>query len=283
MPPNLPPPLPSREDIDAALAVIDDELAHIAELLDAPGDTTITCHPHHHWWTAGGLAVACGLGSPDILGVAGFLAQPWPAFCARLADAGTDDFLLRRFPGAIARDPAILEQAGAALLHDHGLLIGMELPPRWSARPKFGLGAPFIAFGFDACDRDAWDGAWTLPLDELDVRGTALTGGGVFPAAGTMLATLVAHHRVELRARGAHARQLRAAAAYHADCTRFAEWQADHPDHPWPSRLANARQGHLARTTAEALDLPMPALVRRGDAAAWLGAHDANLRFTKKD
>ncbi|MEH3036279.1 MAG: hypothetical protein PGN23_07300 [Sphingomonas adhaesiva] len=120
MSPNLPPSLPSLDDIDAALAAIDDELAHIAALLDAPADTEVTCHPHHHWWTAGGLAIACGLGSADILAAAGLLAQSWPAFCAHLAEAGEDECLLQRFPAAIARDRAALEEAGAALLHDHG-------------------------------------------------------------------------------------------------------------------------------------------------------------------
>lgn len=282
MPPPLPTPLPSLKDIDAALAVIDDELAHIAALLEAPGDGhAIVCHPHHHWWTAGGIAVASGLGSPDILGVAGLLAQPWPAFCARFAEAGEHDCLLQRIPAAIARDRAVLDLAGAALLQEHGLLTGTTLPPRWRAAPKFGLGAPFIAFGFDAADRDAWDGIWALPLSDLAALGTAFADSDVFPAAGTMLATLVAYHRVELGARGAHARHLRTTTAYRDDCARFARWQTDHPNHPWPSRLANARQGHLARTTAAALDLPVPALVRRGEAARWLDTHDANLRFTK--
>ncbi|MEH3036278.1 MAG: hypothetical protein PGN23_07295 [Sphingomonas adhaesiva] len=162
-------------------------------------------------------------------------------------------------------------------------LIDTDLPPRWRAAPKFGLGAPFVIFGFDAADRDAWDGIWALPLSDLAALGTAFADSDVFAAAGMVLATLVARHRVELGARGAHARHRRAVAAYRDDCARFAAWQVDHPDHPWPSRLANARQGQLVRTTAAALDLPMPALVRRGDAAVWLDAHDANLRFTKED
>ncbi|AIT05128.1 hypothetical protein MC45_00210 [Sphingomonas taxi] len=282
MPPNLPSSLPSLDDIDAALAAIDNELAHIAALLDAPTDTSGACHPHHHWWTAGGLAIACGLGSADILTAAGLLAQSWQTFCERLAEAGEDQCVLQLFPAAIARDRAALEIAGAAMLHDHGLLTGTELPLRWRAAPKFGLGAPFVAFGFDAADRDAWDGIWALPLSDLAALGAAITDSDIFPAAGTMLATLVARHRVDLRARGAHARHLRAVAAYRDDCSRFATWQAGHPDHPWPNRLANARQGHLARTTAAALDLPVPTLVRRGEAARWLDAHDANLRFTER-
>ena len=284
MPPDLPPPLPSPEDIDAALAAIDEELTHIDALLEASDNgLAITCHPHHHWWTAGGLAVASGLNAADILGMAGLLAQPWPSFCTRLAQAGGAAFLLRRMPAAIAGDRAILEGAGVALLQEHGLLAGTALPPRWQAAPKFGLGAPFVACGFTAADRDAWEGVWMLPLFDLEARGNAVAGGPLFPEAGMVLATLVTRARAELGARGAQARHLRARAAYYDDRARFAAWQADHPDHCWPTRLANARQGHLARTTAASLGVSLPALVRRGDAATWLDAHDANLRFTKED
>jgi hypothetical protein len=118
---------------------------------------------------------------------------------------------------------------------------------------------------------------WTLPPGDLDARGAVVATGGLFPAAGTVLAALVACDR------GTRASHLRATAAYHDDCKRFAVWQADHPGHFWPNRLANTRQGHLSRTTAEALGLTTPALIRRGEAARWLDAHDANLRFTKKD
>ena len=281
MPPDL--PLPSPEDIDVALAANEAELSHIDALLEAPGHSPVTCHPHHHWWTAGGLAVACDLNAADILGMAGLLAQPWRSFCARLSDAGDAAFLLRRVPAAIACDRESLEGAGLKLLQEHGFLTGTALPPRWQAAPKFGLGAPFVACGFIAVDRDVWEGVLTLQLDDLDARGAAVGGGVLFSAAGMLLATLVTRNRGELGARGARARHLRARAGYRDDCARFAVWQADHPDHPWPTRLANACQGHLARTTAAALGLPMPALVRRGDAAAWLDAHDANLRFTKED
>jgi hypothetical protein len=112
---------------------------------------------------------------------------------------------------------------------------------------------------------------------------TAIAQDQLFEAAGEVLAELVGRNRDELDALGRHFHHLRATAAYRQDCQTFAVWQAANPEHLWRTLLANARQGHLIRTTAAALNVQVPALIRRGEAAEWLSTHGANLRFTKED
>ncbi|WP_419826440.1 hypothetical protein [Sphingomonas sp.] len=49
----------------------------------------------------------------------------------------------------------------------------------------------------------------------------------------------------------------------------------------WKPPLSH--QGHLAVTTARALNITLPAARTRGHAANWLDDHDANLRFPQED
>jgi hypothetical protein len=270
-------------DVDAALAKVAARLATCDAALagHAEARTKVDWHPHYHWWTSGALAVATGLTADDILAMAGLLTMPWPDYNALLRRVGGSGYLMRRWATMIASNRAAFETAGKNILLKRGMLIREDVPARWRAEPKFGCGAVFVAHGFDAADRDAWSGLWTLNLRTFEQRCSAAANGRRTVAIGTLLAKIVADDRAALAQRGARSAFLRAQAAYQDDCLRFARWQAEHPDHPWPSRIANARQGYLTRSTAKALEIAAPVLVGRGEAAAWLNSHDANVRFRK--
>lgn len=280
-------PWPTLIEIDRVIDALDIEITTCSERIAglAEEQAQLAPHPHHDWFTAGGLAVACGLVSNDIAPLVGWLDQPWTVVCADMRAAAVDGgsrFLMKHWPIILDTDRTRLANRGLALLRARGQLVDGDLPARWNKHRKFGLGAPFVAVGFRAAMRDAWAGLWTLTIDTLERRCRLAAGADERQRFGSLLLTMVESDAERLSHRGARSTFLRAQAAYHADCARFADWAAAHPDESWRSKLAKARQGYLVRSTASYRNHSAPSLTGRGEAADWLDRHGANVRFVEE-
>ncbi len=243
-------------------------------------------HPHYPAYIMGGMLIERGFGAGHILSVLGVHALDWRELINRLADAPVDadddtaDLLLRLRASCDA-DP-MLEIAGERLAADLDLLKRGRIDPFWLRRPKFGLGQAALAFGLEPPHANGHRGLYTLPLTVLrrGFENAAVNQGD--QRFGAMLVPVIAAGGDRLAKIGAAAFHRDVEARYHDDCAQFAAHQRANPDRRWRWKPPLSRQGHLAITTAQTLDVGLPTARTRGHAANWLGDHDANLRFPGK-
>lgn len=242
-------------------------------------------HPHYAGYVAGGMLYERGFGVGHILPVLGLHTRDWREVLARIAAAPVDADeadLLPRLRAACEADP-ILEMVGERFAGDLDLLKKGRIDPFWLKRPKFGLGQAAMAFGLEPHYADGHRGVYAVPLPVLrrGFESAAVNQGD--QRFGALLVPVIEVGGDRLARIGAAALHRDAEARYRDDCAAFAAHQRANPDRRWRWKPPLSRQGHLAVTTARALDIDLPAARTRGHAANWLGDHDANLRFTNKD
>ncbi|MGY2735044.1 hypothetical protein [Sphingomonas sp. UYP23] len=244
-------------------------------------------HPHYAGYIMGGMLLERGFSAEHILAVLGVNALGWRDVLPRLTDAvvadGDDDAdLLLRLRAVCEADP-MLEIAGEVLAGELDLLKHGRIDPFWLKRPKFGLGQTALAFGLKPHHAKGHRGLYALPLEVLHRGFENAAPNQQDQRFGAMLVPVIEAGGKRLARIGAAALHRDAEARYHDDSARFAAHQRVHPDRRWRWKPPLSRQGHLAVTTAQTLDIDLPAALTRGHAANWLGDHDANLRFTGKE
>lgn len=241
-------------------------------------------HPHYHRFKKGGTGAAAGQTAAHVVSMIGVLASPTALVteqlqnCADRNNAGLARLVdLTRLLDA----DAAYAITGMLFLTRKGLLDNGAVRADWLDRPKLGLGQGPCFHGLRARHNAGYVGLWSLDRDAFVARFAGL-GTVSTRTFGDAVFALVDGDPGDLAERGTRVLHARAAAAYDADCASFAAWQLAHPDAlGWRDRPPVSAQGHLARTTAEQLDIAMPSTGTRGDAAVWLDDHDANLRFRK--
>jgi hypothetical protein len=241
-------------------------------------------HPHYHRFVVGGTGAAAGQTAVHVVPTIGALASPTASVIEQLKTrADSSDAGLARLIDLtkLIDVDAAYESAGLAALTRKGLLDDGDVPADWLDRPKLGLGQGPCFHGLRARHNAAYVGLWSLDRDAFVVR-FACMGAASARTFGDAVFALVDGDPGDLADLGARILHERAAVAYHADRASFAAWQLEHPDAlAWRDRPPVSAQGHLARTTAGQLGIAVPSTGTRGDAAAWLDDHDANLRFRK--
>ncbi|BCA59475.1 hypothetical protein [Sphingomonas sp. HMP6] len=243
-------------------------------------------HPHYPAYITGGMLLGHGFGAGHILAVLGVHTLDWREVLAPLADAAleADDNadLLLRLRALCEADP-MLEIAGEVLADELDLLKHGRIDPFWLRRPKFGLGQAALAFGLKPHHAEGHRGLYALPLEVLRRGFENAAPNQHDQRFGAMLVPVIETGGERLARIGAAAQYRNAETRYHDDSARFAAHQRAHPDRRWRWKPPLSRQGHLAVTTAQTLDIDVPAARTRGHAANWLGDHHANLRFTVKE
>jgi hypothetical protein len=241
-------------------------------------------HPHYHRFLIGGTGAAAGQTVAHIVPMIGALASPTARVIEQLKTGiGSGDGGLARLTDLtkLLDANAFFATAGMAVLARKGLLDEGEVPTDWLDRTKLGLGQGPCFHGLRARHNAGYVGLWSLDRDAFVAR-FAGSAAATVRTFGDAVCALVDGDPGDLAELGARVLHARAAATYHADCACFVAWQLEHPDAlAWRDRPPVSAQGHLARTTAEQLDIAMSNTGTRGDAAAWLDDHDANLRFRK--
>ncbi|WP_174291067.1 hypothetical protein [Sphingomonas bacterium] len=244
-------------------------------------------HPHYPAYIAGGMLFERGFGAGHIFAVLGAHTLDWREVIARLANMPVDDAddvadLLPRLRTLCDADP-MLEVTGEAMVDELDLLKQGRIDPFWLKRPKFGLGQAALAFGLAPHHGSGHRGLHALPLAVLRRGFESAAVNQRDQRFGSLLVPVIEAGGERLARIGAAAFHRDAEARYCDDCNRFVAHQRANPDRRWRWKPPLSRQGHLAVTTAQALEVGLPAACTRGHAANWLGNHDANLRFTKRE
>lgn len=237
-------------------------------------------HPNRAAYGNGGIFAAKDFGAEHVLPLIGFAALPWPSAIARIGTMSVDQndcvlSVIRK----VCEQEAALEQSGLGWLGEALLLRNGKVPPFWFKRPKLGLGQTAKFYGLKHDDAAAHRGVYALGIETMSqVFGLASTGGSEL-SFGALLPVVIARGGRRLQQIGADALHADAEARYWARKRSFAEHEAVTPGRQWRDKPPLSRQGHLAVTTAQKLGIQVPAVRTRGDAADWLEAHNANLRF----
>lgn len=244
-------------------------------------------HPHYPGYIAGGMFFERGFGAGHIFALLGVHALDWRGVLARFADAPVDKAddvadLLSVLRSLCEADP-MLEVTGERLASEHDLLKHGSIDPFWLKRPTFGLGQAALLFGLEPHHAAGHRGLYALPVAVLRRGFESAAVNQRDDRFGALLVPVIEAGGERLARIGAAAFHRDAEARYRADCAAFAAHQRDNPDRRWRWKPPLSRQGHLAVTTAHALDIDLPTARTRGHAANWLGDHDANLRFAKPD
>lgn len=258
----------AKSDAEANIAALDAEQASFGY------------HPNYPIYLHGGVAAIRKMGSQHILAHAGFYQLAHGEALGRLAQAreeSDNDCLITALQVICESDP-MLEIAGLAWLDAQGLLKRGALPGLWHKRPLLGLGQPAVLHGLGPRHAHAHRAIYTLAPTDLQLRFEAQANGPT-DTFGALLLTVIEAGGDALAAIGAAAMEQDAADRYRARCESFATHQRANGDRRWRWKPPRSRQGHLAVTTAQVRDVPLPAERTRGHAANWLDDHGANPRF----
>lgn len=281
---------------EALVALIDQAIADTEAARQTAIDTIATLdseqaalghHPHYPGYVTGGMFFERGFSAGHIFAALGVHTLDWREVLARLADAPFEDTgdaadLLPRLRTLCEADP-MLEVTGERLASEHDLLKHGSIDPFWLKRPKFGLGQAAMVFGIAPHHSAGHRGLYALPVAVLRRGFESAAVNQRDQRFGALLVPVIETGGERLARIGAAAFHRDAEARYREDCAAFAAHQRANPDRRWRWKPPLSRQGHLAVTTAHALDIDLPPARTRGHAANWLGDHDANLRFTGKD
>ena len=237
-------------------------------------------HPNHLGYMFGGDFASRGMGAAHILPLAGWHRLPFGTAINRLADhddAGGGD-LLAAVRAACESDQS-LEAAGFAWLDDVGALKRGAVDHYWLKRPALGLGQPARLHGLDREHHDAHRGLYALDLADLRDRFTTVATGASDTSFGGLLIRAIEAGGPVLAALGTAVIHQDAKQRYQADALSFADYQRATTRREWRFKPPLSAQGHLARRTADARGIKLPAAGTRGGAADWLDETGANIRF----
>jgi len=245
-------------------------------------------HPNYPAYVHGGILADKRFGSEHVLAYIGFAALPWSLAVARIAcatNSSSDSNCIIDAIRLICEQDASLESAGLAWCGDRRLLQNCKAPAIWFQRPKLGLGQPAKAYGFKPEDAPGHRGIYEIGIDAMTEAFAHASEGMLELGFGALLPVVITQGGQRLQEIGAAALHADAEARYWERKHSFASRQAATSNRQWRGKPPTSRQGHLAVTTAQKLGIQVPAERNRGDAADWLEAHNANLRFwgTKND
>jgi hypothetical protein len=245
-------------------------------------DAPLVGHPNRSRYALGGLAVAVGMTADDATALAGLLAVPF-ADAARWIEAAVDTsperYALRVMYRALGRHRSDCEAAGRRLIAARRDRAEPPLECSDGDAARFVLGSPFHGFGLRYTHAHALAGLFALGTPALLERvglvpGRRRTlGGRLLPALRDGFADLDRMGRASAFNRGA--------AAYRARCRRFAEREAVSEDRRWREAPPTRRQRWTILDTAIVLGIEVPAPMTRGEAADWLEATGAILKYRK--
>lgn len=237
------------------------------------------CHPNHLGYLYGGDFAGRGMGTAHILPLAGWHRLPFEEAIDRLAQAGADDGdLLAALRTVCERDQA-LEAAGFAWLGELGLLKRGAVDGYWLKRSTLALGQPARLHGLVREHHDGHRGLYALDPADLRDRFAAVAAGALDTSYAGLLRSVIDAGGPVLAALGTAAVHQDAKRRYHADGRSFAAHQSASTQRDWRGKPALSAQGHLARRTADARGVDLPAERTRGAAADWLDSAGANVRF----
>ena len=143
----------------------------------------------------------------------------------------------------------------------------------------FALGADLADCGLLGSDALALMGLRSLPVTRL--ARILLSAAAKTPATylGRLLPGIIDQHRDELQARGLLVSHNRRRVQYEADCESWNAQSEALKQGRWRDQPMTKNQRELVRVTAVLLDIPIPQELRRGTAADWLSANNANLTY----
>jgi hypothetical protein len=215
-----------------------------------------------------------------VLGLAGLLAAPFADACRWIADAqdsSGERYVWRVARYAIERHQARCEEIGRRIVAAR-----QDVRPRGRAADgpdavKHALGTQLYAYGLRYTHAAALAGLATLGTSAMLERLAAVAGrrrtlgGRLLPALRLGFAELDRHGRRSAFNRGA--------VAYGHRCERFAEREAASDDRSWRDAPVTRRQRWTMLDTAILLGVELPACRTRGEAADWLEARGAILKY----
>lgn len=258
-------------------------VAEIARL--TAQQAALSYHPNHLGYLYGGDYASRGMGAAHILPLAGLHRLPFKEAIDRLeqtvaADIDNSDLLVA-VRVACETDQA-LEDVGYAWLGEVGLLKRGAIDRYWLKKPTLGLGQPARMHGLVREHHDGHRGLYALQLAEVRERFGDATADAPDTSYGGLLGHVIERGGATLAALGAAAMLQDAKARYEADCRSFARHQRATERREWRGKPALSTQGHLARRTADARSVDLPAERNRGGAADWLDEIGANIRFREE-
>lgn len=247
-------------------------------------DAPLLGHPNRSRYALGGLAVAVGIRVEDAAALAGLLAVSFAdaaAWIEEAADATQARYALRVMHAAIERHRTDCETAGQRIILARNDSAEPPLGRSTEDVARFVLGSQFYQFGLRYTHAHALAGLFALGAPAMlkrlaNVPGRRRTlGGRLLPALREGFAHLDRLGRTSSFNRGA--------AAYRDRCRRFAEREAASDDRSWRDAPPTRRQRWTILDTAIALGLQPPAPTTCGEAADWLEAHGAILKYRKDE
>lgn len=243
-------------------------------------DAPVIGHPNRSRYALGGVVAAAGMDGDHVLGFAGLLAAPFLDASRWLADAqdGSDE----RYAWRVARDAIERHQAACEEVGRRMVAARQDRLPRGRASDgpdavKYALGMPLFGYGLRYTHAAALAGLGTLGMRAMLDRLAAVPGrrrtlgGRLLPALRPGFA--------ELYRRGGRSAFKRGAAAYADRCETFATREAASKDRSWREAPITRRQRWTMLDTAVALGIASPTCRTRGEAADWLEANGAILKY----
>lgn len=243
-------------------------------------DAPVIGHPNRSRYALGGVVAAAGMDGDHVLGFAGLLAAPFADVCHWLADAqdGSDErYAWRVARYAIERHQAACDEIGRRMVAARQ---DMKPPGRASDGPdavKYALGMPLYGYGLRYTHVAALAGLGTLDMSVMLER-LASVPGRRRTLGGRLLLALEPGF-AELDRRGRRSAFNRGAVAYADRCETFATREAASEDRSWREAPVTRRQRWTMFDTAVALGIALPTCRTCGEAADWLEANGAILKY----
>lgn len=245
-------------------------------------DAPLLGHPHRSYYTLGGLAVAVGMAADDATALAGLLAVPLQDATRWVEEAAADSadrYAMRILYRALDRHRGDCEAVGRRMIAARRDRAEPPLGCSAGDAARFVLGSQFHGYGLRYTHAPALAGLCALGtpvmLERLRIvpgRGRTL-GGRLLPGLREGFADLDRIGRVSAFNRGA--------AAYAERCRRFADREAASVDRSWRDAPVTRRQRWTILDTTDGLGIELPDCQTCGEAADWLSAHGAILKYRK--
>ena len=257
-------------------AIRDDDASVAAPRWDAP----VIGHPNRSRYALGGVVAAAGMDGDHVLGFAGLLAAPFADVCRWLADA--QDGSEERYAWRVARYAIERHQAACDEIGRRMVVARQDMKPRGRASDgpdavKYALGMPLYGYGLRYTHASALAGVGTLGMSVMLER-LASVAGRRRTLGGRLLLALEPGF-AELDRRGRRSAFNRGAVAYADRCETFATREAASEDRSWREAPVTRRQRWTMFDTAVALGIALPACRTCGEAADWLEANGAILKY----
>ena len=237
-------------------------------------------HPNRSRFALGGVVMAVGMNGDHVLGLAGLLAAPFADACRWLAVA--QDALGERYAWRVARYAIERHQAACDEIGRRMVAARQDMTPRGRASDgpdavKYALGVPLYGYGLRYTHAAALPGLGTLGMPAMIERLASVPGR--HRTLGGRLLLALEPGFAELDRRGRRSAFNRGAVAYADRCETFATREAVSEDCSWRAAPVTRRQRWTMVDTAIVLGIALPTCRTCGEAADWLEANGAILKY----